>query len=156
MDDREGHPKSVGTDAAAQRYRVDLDERDLTLTMLGLGPDTARLILLRVDCYLRPHATALMTGVESALRVTLPKHLQVTLKNSRGGACKPSNWHLYQPDSDFWGVQVCTLERILVQIAERATELPPGGGDLQRIHRVVCPLIEQWVDPVHLCALEMI
>ena len=146
--------RNLGDEATLQQV-IRLGERVLTTTTTDVEPDVSRLIALRLDCYLRPHAERIFADAESALGVILPDRLEVTLSGSpKSVRASASEWHLYLPHGDRDSVR--TLERVLVQLAARATGWTPGNGDVGKLHAAVCPLIEREVDITFVCVLELL
>jgi hypothetical protein len=133
------------------KHAVIMGGRTLTVTMDGLDPEVARLVPLRIDCYLRPNIDRMLSGFETALGVTLPDRLSVRFTGSRKLVRTPADWHMYLPDGDRSGVR--TVERILIQLAAGTGA---WTGDVADLHAVTCPLVEERIDLTFICALELL
>lgn len=133
-------------------FSVALPGRILTVTMNGVDAHVERLVPLRVECFLRPAFDVIVSGVESALGITIPASLNVRFQGSRESVSSSAAWHLQLPDNEWDGLR--TAERILIQLAAGADR--SAREDAARLHRAVCPVLEKWVDSTFICALELL
>lgn len=133
-------------------FSVAMDGRTLTVTMSGVSPDVARLVPLRVESFLRPAFPSIVSGMETALGVSVPASLDARFQGSPELVSSAASWHLHLPDGDLDGLR--TAERILIQLA--ACVGHSTQEEVARLHAVVCPLIDKWIDPTFICALELL
>jgi hypothetical protein len=130
-------------------HHVTTGRWQVAVTLLDVGEDLEWLVPLRLDAYLRPHATKLLTGLEEALGVRLPRTLSVCLAGAPGRMRSAANWHYYLPRGDRSGVR--TIERLLLQVAADADT---ADRDAVALHGLVCPVIEETIDMTFICAIK--
>ena len=121
----------------------------LSLTTTDIDDKNARLIPLRVDCYLARNAEAILADLQAALGRPQQTELAAELAGCAEPVRDPDRWHRFLPVEEWDGLR--TAERILVQLA-----CAGGAPDAAAAHAIACPIMERRVDATFVCALELL